>query len=101
MFVVGRRVLAMVMSQKFTGNFCHPWHLGPGIPCRDDGSGKFLHNRLKQSLSSSRRGMSGPRRQGRQQDLVAASGRAKHDPVSVKQNRRFVNGDSFAKMSGK
>ena len=42
MFVVGRRVLPIVVSQKFTGNFCHPWRLGPGIPCRDDGSAEFL-----------------------------------------------------------
>ncbi len=72
MFVVGRRVFAIVTSREFTGSFCHPWHPGPANPWRDDGSAEFLHNRLKQPPSSSRKGMPGPRRQGRQQDSVAA-----------------------------
>nr|VFJ93866.1 MAG: hypothetical protein BECKLFY1418A_GA0070994_10353 [Candidatus Kentron sp. LFY] len=73
MFVVGRRVLAIVVSQKFMASFLPSLALGQGIPRRNDGSAEFLHNRLKQPLSSSRQGMLGPRYQGRQQDLVAAS----------------------------
>nr|VFJ94064.1 MAG: hypothetical protein BECKLFY1418B_GA0070995_10534 [Candidatus Kentron sp. LFY] len=72
MFVPGRRVFAIVISREFTGSFCHPWHLGPANPWRNDGNAEFLHNHLKQPLSSSRQGMPGPRRQGRQQDLAAA-----------------------------
>ena len=39
---------------------------------RDGGSAEYLHNHLKQPIPSSRQGMPGPSRQGRQQDLVAA-----------------------------
>ncbi len=52
MFVVGRRVLPIVISRKFTGSFCHPWRPGPGIPYRNDGSGKFRLIRLKRTLVS-------------------------------------------------
>jgi len=26
-------------AKAATKSYCHPWLLGPGIPCRDDGSG--------------------------------------------------------------
>nr|VFJ93517.1 MAG: hypothetical protein BECKLFY1418A_GA0070994_103222 [Candidatus Kentron sp. LFY] len=71
--------------------FRHPWHLGPANPWRDDGSGKFPRNRLKQPLPSSRQGLPGPSCQGRQLNLVAAPPRYAI-PLTSHPETRLVQG---------
>ncbi len=71
--------------------FRHPWHLGPANPWRDDGSGKFPRNRLKQPLPSSRQGLPGPSCQGRQLNLVAAPPRYVI-PLTSHPETRLVQG---------
>ena len=61
---------------------------------RDGGSAEYLHNHLKQPIPSSRQGMPGPSRQGRQQDFDCGLGRARGTPpresrVESRRRRAF------------